>query len=38
MPRKRNPLPEYKYHTSGQARVYLGGKAYYLGPYDSPES
>ncbi|QDV42573.1 hypothetical protein Enr13x_24210 [Stieleria neptunia] len=38
MPRKPSPMPGYKFHTSGQARVFLNRKAYYLGEYDSPES
>lgn len=36
MPKK---MPTYSLHAaSGQARVWLGGKSHYLGPYDSPES
>ena len=32
-------LPTYSLHAaSGQARVWLGGKSHYLGPYDSPQS
>lgn len=31
-------MPEYRYHMSGQARVFLDGKHYYLGEHDSPES
>ncbi|WP_436717763.1 hypothetical protein U8335_13855 [Roseiconus lacunae] len=31
-------MPGYKFHTSGQARVFLNREAYYLGAYDSPES
>jgi hypothetical protein len=38
MPRKRRLTPEYRYHISGQARVYLDGRYYYLGKCDSPES
>ncbi len=38
MPRPRSETPEYRSHISGQARVYLDGKYYYLGEYDSPES
>ncbi len=38
MPRPQKAVPEYKYHVSGQARVYIQGKYYYLGPHNSPES
>ncbi len=31
-------LPSYRRHTSGQARVTLNGRTYYLGPYGSKES
>lgn len=31
-------LPKYRKHRSGNARVTLGGKDHYLGPYGSPES
>ena len=38
MPRKPSP-PTYKLHkSSGQARVTLNGRHYYLGQYGSPES
>ena len=38
MPRKKSHAPAYRYHISGQARVDLDGRTYYLGPYDTPES
>ncbi|MEP1644128.1 tyrosine-type recombinase/integrase [Rhodopirellula bahusiensis] len=38
MPRQKAKLPKYHYHVSGQARVYLDGRYFYLGTYDSPES
>ncbi|WP_037201815.1 tyrosine-type recombinase/integrase [Rhodopirellula baltica] len=38
MPRPKAKLPNYLYHVSGQARVYLDGRYFYLGPHDSPES
>lgn len=38
MPRQKSPLPAYRYHISGQARVDLDGKTYYLGPHGSTES
>ncbi|MEM1228073.1 MAG: site-specific integrase [Planctomycetota bacterium] len=38
MPRSRSVKPTYAYHVSGQARVYLDGKYYYLGEHDSPAS
>lgn len=38
MPRKKQSAPSYRYHISGQARVTLDGKDFYLGEYDSPES
>lgn len=31
-------VPKYREHASGQARVTLSGKTYYLGRYKSPES
>ncbi len=31
-------IPSYRRQKSGQARVTLGGKDYYLGPYNSRES
>ncbi len=39
MPRDPHKLPKYQLHKdSGQARVSLGGRDIYLGPYDSDES
>ncbi|WP_436717221.1 hypothetical protein U8335_09525 [Roseiconus lacunae] len=38
MPRPKKAMPSYRYHISGQAVVTLGGKDYYLGPHNSPES
>ncbi|MDM4014697.1 tyrosine-type recombinase/integrase [Roseiconus lacunae] len=38
MPRKKNPNPNYQYHVSGQARVYLDGRYFYLGQHDTPAS
>ncbi len=38
MSRPQKTVPEYNYHLSGQARVYIQGKYYYLGPHNSPES
>jgi integrase len=38
MPRNRASMPAYRYHISGQARVTLDGKDFYLGEFDSPES
>ncbi len=38
MSRKRTDAPAYRYHVSGQARVTLAGKDFFLGEYDSPES
>lgn len=31
-------VPSYRRHSSGQARVTLNGRVYYLGPFGSPES
>lgn len=31
-------IPSYRKHQSGQARVTISGRDYYLGPYDSDES
>jgi hypothetical protein len=31
-------LPSYRKHSSGQARVTIGGRDHMLGPYGSPES
>ena len=38
MARSRKSQPAYQYHVSGQARVTLGGKDFYLGKHNSPES
>ncbi|MEM9366390.1 MAG: tyrosine-type recombinase/integrase [Planctomycetota bacterium] len=38
MPRNRSEQPAYSYHVSGQARVRLGGKVYYLGKHGMPDS
>ncbi|MGB7323422.1 MAG: tyrosine-type recombinase/integrase [Rubripirellula sp.] len=38
MPRERSAQPAYRYHTSGQARVTLGDKVFYLGKHGTPES
>ncbi|MCA9136903.1 MAG: tyrosine-type recombinase/integrase [Planctomycetales bacterium] len=38
MPRPKKAMPAYRFHISGQAVVTLGGKDFYLGPHDSPES
>lgn len=38
MPRQNSATPTYLYHVSGQARVYLDGRYFYLGEHDSPES
>jgi len=38
MPRQKSPQPAYRYHVSGQARVDLDGKTYYLGPHGGKES
>lgn len=38
MPRQKSPLPAYRYHISGQARVELDGRTYYLGLHGSKES
>lgn len=38
MARKKNPVPSYLSHSSGQARVRINGKDHYLGEYDSDES
>ena len=38
MPRPKKAMPSYRYHVSGQAVVTLGGKDFYLGPHNSPES
>jgi integrase len=38
MSRERSEQPAYLSHTSGQARVTLGPRTYYLGKHGSPES
>lgn len=38
MPRKKSAAPAYCYHISGQARVNLDGKTFYLGDHGSKES
>jgi integrase len=38
MAQRRPTIPSYRPHSSGQARVTLGGKDVLLGPYGSPES
>jgi hypothetical protein len=38
MPRPRKVVPEMKCHISGQARVYLDGQYYYLGPHGTAEA
>ena len=38
MPRQKSPQPAYRLHISGQARVELDGRTYYLGEYGSKES
>jgi hypothetical protein len=38
MPRPRSSMPAYRFHISGQAVVTLGGKDFYLGAHDTPES
>jgi hypothetical protein len=39
MPRKQTwPPPVHHHRKSGQARVRINGKDYYLGPYGSPEA
>ncbi len=35
---RRLRIPSYRKHRSGQARVTISGRDYYLGPYDSEES
>lgn len=38
MARLKRDVPELRFHAlSGQGRVYIDGKHYYCGPYDSPE-
>lgn len=39
MPRRKNTLPKYRLHqASGHARTQIGGKEFWLGKFDSPES
>lgn len=38
MPRPKSSQPAYRYHVSGQARVDLDGRTFYLGPHGSKES
>jgi len=38
MPRNRSEQPAYQYHVSGQAKVRLGSKDFYLGKHGTPES
>lgn len=38
MPRSRVNQPAYQYHVSGQARVKLGQRDFYLGKHGTPES
>lgn len=38
MARPKKLVPSYLRHSSGQARVLINGKYYYLGKYGSPES
>ena len=38
MPRPRSVQPAYQFHISGQARVTLDGRDFYLGPHESEES
>ena len=38
MSRPKKAMPAYRYHISGQAVVTLGGKDFYLGQYDTPQS
>ncbi len=38
MPRPRSVQPAYQFHISGQARVTLDGRDFYLGPHGSEES
>ena len=38
MPRPRSDAPAYRYHISGQARVTLDGKDFFLGEFDTPQS
>lgn len=38
MPRPKSAQPAYQFHVSGQARVTLCGKDFYLGDHGTPES
>ena len=38
MPRPKNLLPQYRKHSSGQARGTINGRDYLLGPYDTKDS
>ena len=38
MPRPRSSAPAYQFHVSGNAKVRLAGKDFYLGSHGSPES
>lgn len=38
MPRSKVTQPAYHYHVSGQARVRLGYRDFYLGKHGTPES
>lgn len=38
MPRPKSAVPSYRKHPSGQARVTIGGRDYYLGPYGTQAS
>ena len=38
MARKKSEQPAYQYHMSGQAKVRLDGKDFYLGKHGTPES
>lgn len=38
MPRPKSQQPAYGFHPSGQARVVLDGKQFYLGKHGTPES
>ena len=38
MPRKKSMQPQYLYHVSGNARVRINGKDYYLGKHGSQDS
>ena len=39
MPRKKSPIPVQRLHKpSGQARIFIGGKYFYLGPWGSEQA